>query len=240
MKKGQSPKKAWVGIKRAVHGQRRLQAGQKIGHFTIVSEAGGTGALSWAWLVRCECGSEKVRRENALIYSGAVSCGCVAKLNLGASRLAKRQDLVGKRFGWLTVTEVFADPSSASRTFHFRAVCKCGSGGIKTGELSDLTSGQVSTCCYPRSFTAAAERLRLDVLAQIRDGATHYRARHRLVAALVADGLVDGESLGVTPAGCDALARDALPRFMARHFLGSRAGKVGSVVRGQQHAGEAL
>lgn len=203
---------AYPGVEPGVYGRRRLAAGQKIGEFTLVSEAGGTNALSWKWLIRCRCGKEQKRLENQLIYSGSISCGCVGKERRKRTSEAARAALIGRTFGWLTVTEIIAPGDGNGGAYaRFRASCRCGSSTAKEGTLSNLLRGMVSTCCRPTCSSAESDALRLGVLRQLGAGASHYTAKHRIVARLMAMGLFDGAEWCLTPEGREAIRSGVLP-----------------------------
>lgn len=208
---------AYPGVEPGVYGRRRLSAGQKIGEFTLVSEAGGTNALSWKWLIRCRCGKEQKRLENQLIYSGSISCGCVGKERRKRTSEATRAALIGKTFGWLTVTEIIAPGDGKGGGYaRFRASCSCGASTPKEGVLSNLLRGMVSTCCRPACTSAESDALRLGVLRQLSNGARHYTVQHRIVARLMAMGLFDAARWRVTAEGREAIRSGVLPVGVGR------------------------
>lgn len=184
----------------------------------LTAEAGGTGALTWAWTCACVfCGAERHIIENRLIYKPPQSCGCqTAAITSERYRAAAQAQYVGKTFGWLTVTgiESSRDSGRAGRNLLFTAACKCGSSEPKTGALGNLLTGRVSTCCDPAPFTAASERLLLEVLAQLRAGAEHLRKHRIALEVLPRAGLFDAKAWAITPAGQAALASGRIDGYL--------------------------
>ena len=73
--------------------------------------------------------------------------------------MAKKIELIGKRFGRLTIVEeAERRPNRASR----RWLCRCDCGGTTVAETSNLTSGNTASCgCAHREKTSAANRSNL-------------------------------------------------------------------------------
>ena len=72
----------------------------------------------------CECGTEKVLTANSLLSKASVSCGCLKK----EKAYARRENLIGMKFGRLTVIEKAEDhvyPSGAHRP-RYKCLCDCG------------------------------------------------------------------------------------------------------------------
>lgn len=85
-----------------------------------------------AWLCKCDCGNTKVIRKDSLTLGMTRSCGCI-----------KNYDIVGKRFGHLTVTrEIGVSSDHAKRYFY----CKCDCGSIVVVCKSNLVSGHTRSC----------------------------------------------------------------------------------------------
>lgn len=63
--------------------------GRRFGRLLVtVRAAAGTkrdGSVDRRWVCRCDCGTEKMMREFALVYSGTKSCGCL-RAELSAAR----------------------------------------------------------------------------------------------------------------------------------------------------------
>lgn len=64
-----------------------LEPGARFGRLTTVESRGYDSAHKHIWLVRCDCGAQKVVRENNLKTGTATSCGCYAREILSARNL---------------------------------------------------------------------------------------------------------------------------------------------------------
>lgn len=122
----------------------RDRSGEKFGKLTIISFVGKDKSGNVIWRCRCDCGVEVNVLIGNLISGRQVSCGCY---NREIVSKRSRADLVGKRFGRLTV-------SSLSRIDNrnqciWRCVCDC-SGETETSGYN-LINGQTTSCgCYQR------------------------------------------------------------------------------------------
>ncbi|ABM96992.1 transposase [Methylibium petroleiphilum] len=191
-------------------GARRIKPGEKYGRWLVQSDAGGDRALAYRWNCRCDCGTERAVLEYALLYNETQSCGCLVPDKIFEKRMAAaRERFVGRVFGWLTVADVLP-ATGASRSYRFRAYCACGSETPKEGVLSNLASGHVISCCSPAPHTEASQRMLLGVLAQLRDGATHYPKYHRVLRVLAERGAYDLDTQTVTDLGHRSLASGQL------------------------------
>lgn len=92
------------------------------------------------WVCRCDCGNFTEARGTALRYGKIKSCGC---LRNNPIHNMSPVDLVGKRFGRLTVIERVGLKNS---TVYWRCACDCGQLKLlRTGMLT--TSGNKSCGC---------------------------------------------------------------------------------------------
>lgn len=195
-------------------GPRRIKPGDRFGRWLVQSDAGGDRAMAYRWNCRCDCGTERSVLEYSLLYNETQSCGCLVSDKIFEKRMAAARDkFVGRTFGWLTVTDVL--PASGwSRSYRFVARCACGSEAPKEGVLSNLASGHVISCCSPAPHTEASQRMLLGVLAQLRDGATHYPKVHRVLRVLAERGAYDPETQEVTELGLQSLASGQLVGYI--------------------------
>ena len=90
------------------------------------------------WLCKCDCGNIKSIRTQNLKSGNTQSCGCL---------MAK--DLIGQRFGKLTVVE--RDFSRKGK--HVYWLCKCDCGNITSVFSSNLKSGNTQSCGCLRAET---------------------------------------------------------------------------------------
>lgn len=87
------------------------------------------------WRCKCDCGNEKIVTSNRLRSGDTSSCGC-----------ARRNNLVGKRFGRLLVIEK-AGKMNGNQTYF----CKCDCGNIVRCYHSNLTKGASTSCgCFQK------------------------------------------------------------------------------------------
>lgn len=112
--------------------------GRKYGKLTVIrktTERDTAGCVMWECL--CECGTRKSFSTNVLNRGKVNSCGC---------RQNKLENLIGQRFGRLTVQALDKyEPTSHST----RWVCRCDCGKEKNVLASCLKSGAVMSCgCY--------------------------------------------------------------------------------------------
>ena len=194
-------------------GARRIQSGQRFGRWLVQTDAGGDAAMTYRWNCICDCGATRQVLEYSLLYGASLSCGCLNTAKVFEKRMATaRSRFIGKTFGWLTVNEVL--PAEGSRRgFQFVAQCACERGGEKRGRLADLATGKVSSCCGPAPYTEGSQRLLLDVLRQLRDGAGHYPDDHRILRVLSERGAYNPKLRQVTDLGARSLAAGVLEGY---------------------------
>lgn len=74
-----------------------------------------------AYLCKCDCGNTKLISRNALVRRATLSCGC----------LVVRQNIVGERFGLLTVTRM-TEKRNKSLEILWECLCDCGTTVLKS------------------------------------------------------------------------------------------------------------
>lgn len=114
--------------------------GKKFGLWTVISREENGSRNQSRWLCKCQCGIERIIDGSSLLQGKSKSCGCRHKL-----------DLIGKRFGRLTVLEEVepCDIKSGGKRRRFMCVCDCGNKKIIDGV--HLTSGAIISCgCFMR------------------------------------------------------------------------------------------
>lgn len=96
-----------------------------------------SGQKKITWLCQCDCGNQKVIRSSNLARGKTNSCGCI-----------RRSQLLGKRFGYLLVTEYLG--TNNGKTL-WKCKCDCGEEVVKEGIA--LTKGSVRSCgCLVRKL----------------------------------------------------------------------------------------
>lgn len=109
-------------------------------HFSnvIVLRRSGTKSPP-QWLCRCDCGKEFVTRGSSLVNGHTKSCGCRKKQ-------LRIPDMIGRRFGSLTVVLQGGDELTKKGTRYIRWVCKCDCGRTILVRGTSLRNGHVSSC----------------------------------------------------------------------------------------------
>lgn len=112
-------------------GPRKDLTGMRFGKLTVLEPAGARSGRT-AWLCRCDCGKETVVLTINLLAGRTKSCGCGKN---------PRLDLVGRRFGKLTVLEPAAN---IGRYTAWKCQCDCGS--EITVRTNSLVTGKTKSC----------------------------------------------------------------------------------------------
>ena len=134
--------------------------GYKINHLTVIRRATedeyarGKGKHA-VWLCQCDCGNKVFKHSCDLRNGKAISCGCVGREK--AKILAKilgeknRANLVGKKFGKLTVLSLHQTGVENSKNFtEWKCQCECGA--ITYVRTDYLTSGHTTSCGCNKVF----------------------------------------------------------------------------------------
>ena len=112
--------------------------GEKINKWTVL-EITRQGKQAYA-TCQCECGTVKSVRVLNILYGYSKDCGCGRKNML---RETRTKNLVGQKFGKLTVVELFEDSNKFNRRMYR---CKCDCGNEITVSSICLLSGHTSSC----------------------------------------------------------------------------------------------
>ena len=119
--------------------------GMKFGRWTVMYRAHNVkGRIYWHCKCSCEAGTEKDVLSTILLSGKSTSCGCYRKEQLKKKTDARmHSDLIGKRFGKLTVMSYNEELDS----WH----CKCDCGGTREVKRYKLIYGNITTCkdCVP-------------------------------------------------------------------------------------------
>ncbi len=129
-------------------------AGQRFGMLTVTEDSGQRRGSSVLWRCRCDCGGEILAVRHELISGAVQSCGCApAPARRGVT------DLIGRKFGMLTVTE---DSGLRTGGGLIRWRCRCDCGGEILATRQELLGGKRQDCgCVPgeRAQRGGAEDL---------------------------------------------------------------------------------
>lgn len=140
--------------------KRKDLTGQRFGKLLVLSKDEDhilpSGRHMPKWLCRCDCGNEVSVMRAALTRSvrPTRSCGCISKEFI-KTLSRPRMDLIGQRFGRLTVIEK-ADDYVIPSGFHYAAwKCKCDCGNIAEVKQQKLIQGVTKSCgCFKRENTS--------------------------------------------------------------------------------------
>ena len=107
--------------------------GQKFGRLTVLHKDNERKTSSGSyWVCQCECGKIKSIKSSSLRRGEIQSCGCLRDERTKAAKEAKGliDNLVGKRFGLLTVLAKDEELSKQYQVPYW--VCQCDCGNIKS------------------------------------------------------------------------------------------------------------
>lgn len=128
-----------------------VKPGDRYGRLTVVEQVPkpeGVVNGSRYWLCKCDCGTEKAIRGISLTSGNTKSCGCLRNEQLERVRWNvinyKRIDLIGRRFGKLTVVKEAPRPIDKIRGGGYW-VCHCDCGGEKIVSSHSLLRSRQST-----------------------------------------------------------------------------------------------
>lgn len=107
--------------------------GEKCNMLTVISRAENKNGRPY-WNCRCECGNEVVVEGESIRKGIAKSCGCL-------------NDLVGKRFGKLTVIRKASVEEYSSNFAGSKWLCQCDCGKTKIVPRNQLIAGTKSCGC---------------------------------------------------------------------------------------------
>ena len=129
--------------------------GQKFGRLTVLHRIENKGKAV-RYLCKCDCGNEKIFYASNLLKGLSTSCGCFRKEKLKETKLI---DLVGQRFGRLTVIEL-DHKNEKTRQYYWKCLCDCGNECVVySGHLKD---GHTSSCgCYNKERVVEAQLIDL-------------------------------------------------------------------------------
>ena len=114
--------------------------GMRSGNLTVIRQSDVIRRRCRLWECRCDCGNT-ILTEAFNIRNGKVrSCGCIRIKKL--KQLQEREDLTGKRFGLLTVSNATEGREYGHILWH----CRCDCGGEIDVPTTSLKSGNTQSC----------------------------------------------------------------------------------------------
>jgi hypothetical protein len=121
---------------------------QKFGRLTVIRRASNTKSGGARWHCVCDCRNETIISSSALNSGSTVSCGCWSREQSSVRQL---KDLMGKKFGRLTVTGRAPNSKSGDRRWY----CECECGNKTIVFTTSLRSGDTSSCgCWKGRLVA--------------------------------------------------------------------------------------
>lgn len=114
-------------------------SGQRFGRLIAIEptdQRASNGGIRWKCL--CDCGNFTYPTMNNLTRGHTTSCGCAKDDYIESCKI----DIIGKKFGKLTVIEEVFDKDKIRRTV--RCICDCGNEHICG--VTDLTTGHTMSC----------------------------------------------------------------------------------------------
>ena len=137
--------------------------GQKFGRLTVLYDTGKRKYGHVIWHCKCDCGNECDVRSSNLKTGSTKSCGCLVKENMTKIGKQSKIDLVGQKFGKLTVLYEIKEKENYETIWH----CKCDCGNECNILGKSLKSGNTKSCgCLAKELTIKRnqERAKLQML----------------------------------------------------------------------------
>lgn len=133
-------------------GNNKSLVGMQFGRLTVLElRAERDGAGGRVWKCQCSCGTPTEVPTGRLRYGSTTSCGC-AKIDASSRRAARDYNLLGKKFGLLTVRSL-EERRANSGGRKWSCECECGNTTIVTS--GNLRSGHIKSCGCTRAATVA-------------------------------------------------------------------------------------
>lgn len=127
--------------------------GQRFGRLVVLYQVDSirepSGMLRTAWACQCDCGKIIIAKTINLKAGDTKSCGCLSRDNAKA----KKHNLIGKKFGKLTVIKLDEERMSRRKKndTHAYWYCQCDCGGTTSVNTYLLEKGQTTSCGCIRS-----------------------------------------------------------------------------------------
>lgn len=136
--------------------------GQRFGELTVV-EVSAVRKNGPLWRCRCDCGEIRIVREGKLRNSEITHCG---KCHAPYLHWLPTTDLVGRRYGMLTVVARAPRVDRAERQAPWLCLCDCG--GTRMARGYRLHNGEITDCgCIPPRITEMAVGARFGSLTVV-------------------------------------------------------------------------
>lgn len=119
--------------------------GQVFGRLTVLHRDETVGKDKGAyWVCQCQCGNITSVKSYSLRSGATKSCGCLNRdINSGEKYIP---DMIGKKFGMLTVVSRYGTHTTRGGQKKVTWLCRCDCGNEKVVTSQDLKSGHVKSC----------------------------------------------------------------------------------------------
>lgn len=113
---------------------------QKFGKLTALYPIKKSNPLKWH--CKCDCGNEVDVRSIYLRNGHTTSCGCLKKEKCQKMGKNNIHNLIGERFGYLTVIDMSKNKTGTN----YKWICKCDCGNEVEVAGADLVCGKIKSC----------------------------------------------------------------------------------------------
>lgn len=117
---------------------------QRFGRLTVIEKTPERKHKNVVWKCLCDCGKEHYAYTNLLTSGGCQSCGCLQKEKVSKNFTKSHSDLIGQKFGKLTIINKSKTLKSSNGSYLFECLCDCGKTVYQP--LSALTSYHTISC----------------------------------------------------------------------------------------------
>lgn len=127
------------------------EIGNEYGYLTVIARAQNDKNGRARWLCQCKCGNQIEVLGKSLRNGNTKSCGCYQRERAAQSNMTRVENIIGKRFGKLTVMEEigFFTHKSGKKSRVYK--CKCDCGNYCEVQHQYLTFGDTTSCGCIRS-----------------------------------------------------------------------------------------
>lgn len=125
--------------------------GERFGKLTVLrkTENPNNNKRQIYWVCKCDCGNETNPISTSDLNSGRrISCNVCSAKKVG--ELRRKPNLIGQKYGYLTIKEVLYNYNNTKRTY-YRCTCDCGKTNIIKG--TDLLKSTTASCGCKRRIS---------------------------------------------------------------------------------------
>jgi len=125
--------------------------GKRFGRL-VVTELSHVNKGGAQWICACDCGNIKTISGHSLRRGCTKSCGCKQKEHIKELGLTKRKNIIGNKYGRLTVIE-FSHVDEKTKSAFW--ICECDCGNMVTVHGNKLRRGHTKSCgCLQKEFAS--------------------------------------------------------------------------------------